>query len=199
MNRLKRRWYTWVHRRKFAKLGKDCRYPIESLTVQGHVEQGDYGRQRNNATLRALGTGRIIFNTRSGVSWGVTLIANELIEIGEYTAIAEYSFVSDTSYDFAGNTDNFHGARKIVKPVRIGKACFVGSRCYIGPGVTIGDGAVIANNTMITRDVGPMEIWMGTPARCIGHRTENVPARVMERLEQLVAEQGIQGDRYKDE
>lgn len=198
MNRFKRKWYTWIHSRKFAKLGKDCRYPIEALTIEGHVEQGDYGRQRNNATLRALGRGKIIFNTRSGVSWGVTLLANELIEIGEYTAIAEYSFVTDTSYRFAGNDKSFHDADKIVKPVHIGKACFVGSRCYIGPGVTIGDGAVIANNTIITRDVGPFEIWMGAPARCIGHRTENVPERVMQRLEQLVAEQGIQGDRYKD-
>ena len=196
---LRRRWQTFVHRRKFARLGRDCTYPIPHLTVQGHVEQGDIGRFRNNATLRALGDGKIIFGTRSGTSWGVTLIANELIEIGEYTGIAEYTLITDTSHHLAGNELGVKHAPKIVKPVRIGNSCFVGSRCYIGPGVTIGDGAVIANNTIITRDVGPLEIWMGAPARLIGHRTKNVPAAVMQRLEQLVAEQGIQGDRYKDD
>lgn len=198
MNRLKRRFYTWLHRRKFARLGKDCTYPITTLTIEGHVEQGDHGRFRNNATMRALGKGKIIWGVRAGASWGVTFLANELIQVDEYTAIAEYSFVTDTSYDFAGNTDSYRAAKKIVKPVRIGKNVFIGSRCFIGPGVTIGDGAVIANNTMITRDVGPLEIWMGVPARCIGHRTENVPASTMKRLEELVAQQGIQGDRYKD-
>ena len=197
MNRLKRRWYTWIHRRKFAKVGKDCTYPIETLTIEGHVEQGDHGRFRNNATLRALGGGKIIWGLRAGASWGVTLLAHDLIQIDEYTAIAEYTFVTDTTWHFADNTDSFHTAKKITRPVHIGKNVFIGSRCYIGPGVTIGDGAVIANNTLITRDVGPLEIWMGAPARCIGHRTKNVPASTLQRLEQLIAEQGIQGDRYK--
>jgi len=199
MKGLRRRWQTFVHRRKFARLGRDCTYPIPHLTIQGHVEQGDIGRFRNNATMRALGNGKIIFGTRAGTSWGVTLIANELIQVGEYTGIAEYTLITDTGHHFADNELAPRAAPKIVRPVRIGKNCFIGSRCFIGPGVTIGDGAVIANNTLITRDVGPLEIWMGAPARLIGHRTQSVPASVMQRLEKLVAEQGIQGDRYKDD
>jgi len=198
MNRLKRRWYTWLHSRKFARLGENCVYPIRHLTVEGHVEQGPIGRFRNNTTLRALGDGKIIFGHRSGTSWGVTLIANELIQIADYTGIAEYTLITDTSYDFAGNTHGVHQAKKIVKPVYIGSECFIGSHCFIGPGVRIGDGAVIANHTVILRDVGPYEIWLGAPARCIGHRTKDVPARVMERFESLVAAQGIQEDRYKE-
>ena len=198
MNRLKRRYYTWLHGRKFARLGKDCTYPIPTLTVEGHVEQGDHGRFRNNATLRALGKGKVIFGTRSGTSWGVTLLANELIEIGDYTGIAEYTFITDTSWNFAGNELSYRDAPMVTRPVRIGQNCFIGSRCFIGPGVTIGDGAVIANNTLILRDVGPLEIWMGNPARLIGHRTKNVPDATLQRLEQLIAEQGIQSDRYKD-
>lgn len=199
MKGLRRRWQTLIHRRKFAKLGRDCVYPIQDLTVEGHVEQGDFGRFRNNPTLRAPGRGKIIFGTRSGTSWGVTLIANELIQVGEYTGIAEYTLITDTTPHLAGNTLGPREAPRITRPVYIGNNCFIGSRCFIGPGVTIGDGAVIANNTIITRDVGPLEIWMGAPARLIGHRTQNVPARVLQRLEQLIAEQGIQGDRYRDD
>lgn len=198
MNRLKRRWYTWLHRRKFARLGVKCTYPITRLTVEGHVEQGDHGRFRNNATLRALGSGKIIWGNRAGASWGTTFVANELIEVGDYSAVAEYTYVTDTSYRFAGSTGSYREVEKIVKPVRIGRECFIGSRCYIGPGVTIGDGAVIGNNSIVTRDVGPLEIWMGAPARFVGHRTENLPERVRQRFEQLIAEQGVQGDRYKD-
>ena len=37
-------------------------------------------------------------------------------------------------------------------------------------GVTIADGAVIAANSVVNKDVGPYEIWGGSPAKKIGDR-----------------------------
>jgi len=198
VNRVKRFLLTWKHKRKFARTGRDCIYPIQDLTIEGHVEQGDIGRFRNNATFRAFGTGKIIFGTRSGTSWGCVIEANELVQIGDYTGIAEYTTITDTAWQFAGTTGSWREVPRRTSPVHIGAACFIGSGCFIGPGVTIGDGAVIANHSYVTRDVGPYEIWAGAPARFVAHRTQNIPESRQRQFDELVAQQGIQEDRYKE-
>jgi acetyltransferase-like isoleucine patch superfamily enzyme len=197
MNSLQRGWLTWKHRRKFARLGRGCVYPIPDLTIAGHVEQGDYGRFRNNATLRTYGAGKIVFATRAGAAWGCLFEAHELIEIGEYTALAEYTYVTDSLLHLAGHAGPWRDAPRTTRPVRIGSGVFVGSGCYIGPGVSIGDGAVIANHSVLTRSVGPLEIWAGAPARRIGHRTQVSEAQ-QRAFEAAVAKYGIQSDRYED-
>lgn len=42
-----------------------------------------------------------------------------------------------------------------------------------GGGITIGDGAVIGAGSIVTKDVGPYEIWAGNPARFIRKRFDD--------------------------
>lgn len=158
---------------------------------------GDNARLRNNSTFITHGNGKIIFGNRAGASWGCTLEASELIRIGDYTAIAEYSYVTDTVHELIGNDTPWRDAPRRPMPVIIGEACFIGSGCYIGPGVHIDDGAVIAHHSVVTRNVGAFEIWAGAPARCIAHRVKGVSQAKLEEFHALVAEQGMQRDRYK--
>lgn len=196
MNTIERTWLTLKHTWKFARKGKRCQFPIPSLHVEGHVELGDLCRFRNNVTLRTHGKGKIIFGNRSGLSWGCTAEAHELIQVGNYSAIAEYSYICDTMPVLRNNLNGRTEVEYVTKPIRIGNDVFVGSGCIIGPGVTIGDGAVVGPFSVVTRDVGPLEIWAGTPARKLGHRTEGVTDAQLQALRDLVAEQGIQGIRY---
>jgi len=194
MNSIQRTWITMKHRRKFARLGKKCQFPIPQLCVQGHVEMGDRCRYRNDVTLMTHGDGKIIFGTRSGLSWGCTAEARELIQIGNYTAIAEFSYITDSMPRLGGGERD---SAWITKPVYIGDNVFVGSGCIIGPGVTIGDGAVVGPFTTLTQSVGPLEIWMGNPGRKVGHRTEGISEAQLQAYRDLVAEHGIQDDRYQ--
>lgn len=196
MNTIERTWLTLKHRRKFARLGKRCQFPIPQLTVLGHVEMGDRCRFRNDVTLITHGTGKIIFGNRSGLSWGCTAKARELIQIGNYTAIAEFSYITDSMPRLGGDGGDGDSGW-ITKPVYIGDNVFVGNGCIIGPGVTIGDGAVVGPFSTVTRDVGPLEIWTGTPARKVGHRTDGVSESQLQAYRDLVAQQGIREDRYQ--
>ena len=40
----------------------------------------------------------------------------------------------------------------------------------IKAGLTIGDGAIIGMGSVVTKDVGPYEIWAGNPAKMIRKR-----------------------------
>lgn len=56
------------------------------------------------------------------------------------------------------------------KETVIGNDVWIGIGCFIRSGVTIGDGAVIGMGSVVTKDVGPYEIWAGNPARMIRRR-----------------------------
>ncbi|HKW72791.1 MAG TPA: acyltransferase [Candidatus Dormibacteraeota bacterium] len=61
-----------------------------------------------------------------------------------------------------------------TKPVRIEDHAFIGARAIVLPGVTIGRGAMVAAGAVVTRDVPPLTIVGGVPARPIGRR-QRVP------------------------
>lgn len=59
-----------------------------------------------------------------------------------------------------------HLVREIKGPtIKFGAR--IGAGAKIGPGVTIGENAVIGFGAVVTKDVGPRETWVGSPARKI--------------------------------
>lgn len=50
---------------------------------------------------------------------------------------------------------------------------WIGDHVLIKSGVTIGNGAVIGMGSIVTKNVGPYEIWAGNPARLIRKRFDN--------------------------
>jgi acetyltransferase-like isoleucine patch superfamily enzyme len=55
-------------------------------------------------------------------------------------------------------------------PVTIENHVWIGTRAMILPGVTLGRGSVVAAGAVVTRDVPPLAIVAGTPARIVGAR-----------------------------
>lgn len=49
-----------------------------------------------------------------------------------------------------------------ARPVVIGDGVWLGARCVVLPGVTIGNGSVISAGTVVSRDVPPNTIMLGT-------------------------------------
>lgn len=61
--------------------------------------------------------------------------------------------------------------------VLVGNDVWIGDNAYIMSGVTIGDGAVVATGAIVTRDVEPYSIVMGTPAKYFKWRFEDEAIR----------------------
>lgn len=55
--------------------------------------------------------------------------------------------------------------RNRYAPIRIGENVWIGSNATILPGVTLGDWAVVAAGAVVTKDVPPMTVVGGVPAR----------------------------------
>lgn len=52
----------------------------------------------------------------------------------------------------------------------VGNDVWIGYGVTFMPGVTIGNGAIIGTNSLVTKNVGPYEIWGGNPAKLIRKR-----------------------------
>lgn len=59
-----------------------------------------------------------------------------------------------------------------VKDVCIGENVWIGADVSIMPGVTIGEGAVVAACSCLTKDVPPLAVVGGNPAKVIKYRNE---------------------------
>lgn len=56
------------------------------------------------------------------------------------------------------------------KPVRIGRDAWIGMGCIILPGVSIGEGAIVGAGSLVTKDVPPFGVAVGSPAKVIKYR-----------------------------
>ena len=88
------------------------------------------------------------------------------LKIGNHVDIASEVMIWTSQHDV--DSDDFHA---IEAKVVIEDYAFIGPRAIILPGVTIGRGAIIAAGAVVTKNVAPMTIVGGVPAKEIRKRT----------------------------
>ena len=59
------------------------------------------------------------------------------------------------------------GLRVVSAPIVIGDHVFIGARSIILKGVTIGEKAIVAAGSVVVKDVPPLTIVAGNPAKVI--------------------------------
>lgn len=108
-------------------------------------------------------------------------------DIGSFTSISTDCYIGGTSHptNWVSTSPVFHKWENIMKKnfarheydifkrTEIGNDVWIGNRVMIKAGVKIADGAVIGMGSVVTKDVGPFEIWAGNPAKLIRKRFDD--------------------------
>ncbi len=105
-----------------------------------------------------------------GVFIGANVIIDseypEYVEIGDWAAIGPGAMIMTHS-----GASQYHQKLKIYhegpKKVVIERGAWVASGAIVLPGVTIGEGAIVAAGAVVGRDVPPMTLVAGNPARAV--------------------------------
>lgn len=112
---------------------------------------------------------------RSGVSFGDYTYINRncCLDIrGSLTIGGNVSISPEVTILTATHGVNDPTFRVRHCPVVIEDHVWIGTRAMILPGVTLGHGCVVAAGAVVTRDVKPLEVVAGVPARPVGLRDE---------------------------
>ncbi|MBK8267400.1 MAG: acyltransferase [Planctomycetes bacterium] len=115
--------------------------------------------------LETQESGEIIIEDNVVLSPGTLIASHDRISIGSYTMIGEFTSIRDQDH----RTDSAGPVREsgyVSAAINIGRDVWIGRGCVVLKGVTIGDRAIIGANSVVTRDVPPDEVWLGSPARC---------------------------------
>lgn len=109
------------------------------------------------------------------------------VRVGNFTSISSYCGIGGGGHptDWVSTSPVFNKHRSILrvnfsqneynpyKETVIGNDVWIGTHCLIKSGITIADGAVIGMGSVVTKDVGPYEIWAGNPAKLIRKRFDD--------------------------
>jgi maltose O-acetyltransferase len=84
------------------------------------------------------------------------------VEIGDNVMIASHVAISSLTHDYTQRSMRF--SEVIRRKVVIEDDVWIGSGAIILPGVRIGKGAVVGAASVVTKDVAPYAIVVGSPA-----------------------------------
>ncbi len=98
-----------------------------------------------------------------------------------WRACQHHSVYRAAAYGLGEDDHDFFAWRK-EDWVAIGHDVWIGHGATLLPGVRVGDGAVIAAGAVVSKPVGPYEIWGGVPARLIKRRFSEAQGAALQEI-----------------
>ena len=116
--------------------------------------------------VRRVGT---VIGSGTQINRDCVLDARGRLHIGDQVSIAPEVVILTADHDHTAP-----GFPLRHRPVTIEDNVWIGMRAVVLPGVRIGRGAVVAAGAVVTKDVEPLTVVAGIPARVVGRRAPNV-------------------------
>ncbi|MBU6300545.1 MAG: WcaF family extracellular polysaccharide biosynthesis acetyltransferase [Verrucomicrobia bacterium] len=106
---------------------------------------------------------RLEIGDHSWLGEEVLLLNLAPVRIGSHCCLSQRAFLCTGSHDF-------HAAAfpLVTAPIQILDRSWIAAGCFVAPGITFGPDAMAAAGSVVTRDVAPLTIVAGNPARVNG-------------------------------
>ena len=119
--------------------------------------------------IRAIQYGRISIGDNTYINRNVLLDGRSGLEIGSNVDIGEYVKIWSLEHNPNDENHSSRGEKTIIED-----HVWIAPWSMIMPGVRIGRGAVVGGGSVVTKDVPPLAIVAGAPARIIGTRENSL-------------------------
>lgn len=116
--------------------------------------------------LHANWGGRFVrFGSCVYANFNLTLVDDTHITVGDHTMLGPNVVIATGGHPLLPELRE--RGLQYNMPVHIGRNCWLGAGVIVLPGVTIGDNAVIGAGSVVTRDVPPNVLALGSPCRVL--------------------------------
>jgi len=99
------------------------------------------------------------------INFNVTILDIRKVTIGDHTMIGPGTLITSVGHPLSPMGRRKH--QGIAKPVTIENDVWIGGNVVVLPGVTIGQGSIIGAGSVVTKDIPPFSVAVGSPARVI--------------------------------
>jgi acetyltransferase-like isoleucine patch superfamily enzyme len=151
---------------------------INALSIEGVFIGNNFSLGRSSiiectGVLSELGSSLHIGNN-VGISSRLFMSVRGQISVGDNTIFGpNVSLISENhNYKNPDVLIRFQGTNR--RGISIGNDCWIGANAVILDGVSIGDGAVVASGAIVTKDVLPLTVVAGVPAKIISVRKSEI-------------------------
>jgi acetyltransferase-like isoleucine patch superfamily enzyme len=146
---------------------------------------GDHCWIGKNVEMQTYYSTKVIISDYASVQDGCKLLGS--VSIGKYSILAPDIFISSGNHYYNSNpflTIREQDALELSssesflnnnKPVVIEEDCWIGKNVFIKRGTYIGRGAIIGTNCIVTKDIEPYTINVGSPIEKIKDRIDFSP------------------------
>ncbi len=104
------------------------------------------------------------------INRGTTITARAPITIGSDVLIGPQVVIDSGNHGHADPTRPIRSQGYLRAPITIESDVWIGAGAIVLPGVTLGHGCIVAAGAVVTKDVPPLVIVAGVPARVARHR-----------------------------
>ncbi len=112
-----------------------------------------------------MGGGHIHFGKGVYCNFGVTMVDDTHIYVGDYTMFGPNVVVATAGHPILPELRE--KAYQYNMPVHIGKNCWLGAGVIVLPGITIGDNCVIGAGSVVTKDIPANSVAVGNPCKVL--------------------------------
>ena len=112
-----------------------------------------------------FGGGHVHFGKNVYANFGLTLVDDTHIYVGDYTMFGPNVVVATAGHPILPELRE--KGYQYNMPVHIGKNCWIGAGAIIVPGITIGDNVVIGAGSIVTKDLPTNVVAVGNPCKVL--------------------------------
>ena len=148
-----------VHGGGLVALGKDC-----------VLEIGERAAVMRDAEISLGDRSVMSIGDETYVGSHANLRVDGELRIGSQVLLAQFVSIFSGGYDHRASDVPAARMATVRGVTRVEDGAWIGAQAVVLSGVTIGRGAVVGAGAIVTRDVAPLAIVVGNPARVVGER-----------------------------
>lgn len=150
------------------KIGNNNTFNVNAIVVSngGKIDIGDNNIFSSNVILNGQ-YGSLKLHNNIFIGPNVIIQGLGGVEICDGALIAANSFISSSDHGYDNPLSDDYLLHEVGQPVVIGRKVWVGAGVIVTAGVRIGDFSIIGAGSVVTKNIPPYSIAVGSPAKVI--------------------------------